>query len=185
MIEILTVLAAAATAAAPASTATIPDAQRVAAARDALDILAPPEGRKAFFDQAISSTLKSFTDGLDRNSSLQQAVQAKPEVRIVIGNFLQRQRDLINQDIKETEPAFNEAMARAYARRFTLDELKKLHAFFSQPVGRKYLSTIGGLLSDPEVAAWTAEMTRRTQGRMRGEVENFRLQVMDVGNGTK
>jgi len=185
MIEIFIVLAAAATPAAPASAATMPDAQRVAAARDALDVLAPPEGRRAFFDQAISSTLKSFTDGLDRNSSLQQAVEAKPEVRIVIGNFLQRQRDLISQDIRETEPAFNEAMARAYARRFTVEELKKLRGFFSQPVGRKYLSTIGGLLGDPELAAWTAEMTRRTQGRMHGEAENLRLQVMNVGGGAK
>lgn len=49
------------------------------------------------------------------------------------------------------EPAMREALAKAYARRFTVEQLTDLQRFFSSPTGRTFAVESFTLASDPEL----------------------------------
>lgn len=49
------------------------------------------------------------------------------------------------------EPAFRDGLARAYAKRFTVQQLSELNAFFATPTGNAYATESMVIMTDPEV----------------------------------
>ena len=49
------------------------------------------------------------------------------------------------------EPAFQDGLARAYAKRFTVAQLDELNSFFETPTGRAYAAESLVIMTDPEV----------------------------------
>ncbi len=56
------------------------------------------------------------------------------------------------------EPAFQDGLARAYARRFSTRQLGELNAFFSTPTGAIYAAESMVIMTDPEVAKKMQEL---------------------------
>jgi hypothetical protein len=112
-------------------------------------------------EAALDLKLRDLMKGID----MPEAQRAKlgpgsigQIMRILDPSFTERQR-LINETMfseltqlmAEEEPAMRQAMANAYARRFTLDQLNDIDRFFSTPSGSAYAASNLTMMSDPAV----------------------------------
>lgn len=78
---------------------------------------------------------------------------------------------LISEVMVEMEPAYRSGLARAYAVRFTSDELSDLAAYFNTPVGEKYAAESFLIFADPQVMASMNEMMPAMMQRMPAMIE--------------
>lgn len=60
-------------------------------------------------------------------------------------------RPLISEVLADMEPPMREGLAKAYARKFSGDQLGQLNSFFATPVGGLYAGESMALQADPEV----------------------------------
>jgi hypothetical protein len=65
---------------------------------------------------------------------------------------------LVQQVVEKIEPSYRAGLARAYAVRFTSEELEDLAAYFATPVGAKYAGESFLIFADPQVMASMNEM---------------------------
>jgi hypothetical protein len=75
---------------------------------------------------------------------------------------------LISQVVVKIEPSYRAGLARAYAVRFTRQELEELAAYFATPVGAKYASESFLIFADPQVMASMNEMMPAVMEAMPG-----------------
>ncbi|WP_298335842.1 DUF2059 domain-containing protein [uncultured Erythrobacter sp.] len=73
---------------------------------------------------------------------------------------------LISEVVVEIEPAYRAGLARAYAVRFSEDELTDLAAYFKTPVGEKYAAESFLIFADPQVMASMNEVMPVMMQRM-------------------
>ncbi len=60
-------------------------------------------------------------------------------------------RPLISEALADLEPPMRAGLAKAYARKFSADQLTELNAFFATPTGQSYAGESLALQADPEV----------------------------------
>jgi len=60
-------------------------------------------------------------------------------------------KPLISEALADLEPPMRDGMAKAYARKFTADQLGELNGFFATPTGQVYASEWMAAQADPEV----------------------------------
>jgi hypothetical protein len=143
---------------APSGATTQLDSERLRLANQIMDLAYPPESRRAMLlraaeamaDQARVAAFAVVGSNMDDG------------VRRIIERHLDRVRAEHERIIGEgsVAPIFA-AFARAYARRFTSEELEQIRAFVATPTGAKYMQQSSDLLSDPEVAQANTEYMAR------------------------
>ena len=69
------------------------------------------------------------------------------------------------------------AMARAYARRFDVRQLRDIRAFLETPSGRAYTQASFTIMNDPDIAAWQRQMMARSIEQVQTDVAAFAQQV--------
>ncbi|WP_033075490.1 DUF2059 domain-containing protein [Sphingopyxis sp. MWB1] len=176
--------AAPAPAAAPAVDAPAPE--RVAAATKLLEVMMPPSQREAMMGQIVGATMSNIMGGFNQQPGLQEALK-NPKVKAVFDRFIARQQQLAVADVKQQLPGLFDAMARAYARRFTVAEMGEVEAFFATPTGQKYAVESVQVMNDPDVAAWQAQSVAKSMERLPAELQRFReeLQAAGAASGSK
>ncbi|MBV8685123.1 MAG: DUF2059 domain-containing protein [Alphaproteobacteria bacterium] len=125
------------------------DPDRLAIAEEVVALAFPVERRPAMFsrinDALMSQMRAALFGGMDGPPD--------PGAEAIFQRYFERVRaesDRLNALIS---PQLFAAVARAYARAFTRDELVQIRAFAATPAGAKYLHRAPELLSDPDVAA--------------------------------
>ncbi len=73
---------------------------------------------------------------------------------------------LLTEVVDETEPSYRAGLARAYAIRFTQEELLELSRFFATETGAKYAADSYVIYSDPQVISSMNEMVPAVMQRM-------------------
>ncbi|WP_404336070.1 DUF2059 domain-containing protein [Sphingomonas sp. MMS12-HWE2-04] len=145
---------------APTAAATAPDPARLAAAQAVIARLMPADRRDAMVDQMIRPMIENMRSSM-LESPMFKEIAADPKVSGTFDKFINGQLDRTVALTKELMPAMLDAMARAYARRFTLDQLAAIGAFYDTPAGRAYAELAPTIMADPDVlAAQRAMMTR-------------------------
>ena len=157
------------------------DPERLAAARLIIDAILPPDRRDAIFAQLVDTMMSNMIRGLaGPGSELDKAFQEAPEARGIFANFVTRQRDLAQADLKSESPRLIDAYCRVYARKFTLDEMRTITTFFTSPTGKKYYTTALSLMADPEVAKWQADVMARGQARLPAEIQRLKSELEPI-----
>lgn len=132
-----------------AAAAPAPDPDRLAAARELVDIAFPAENRSQLFANSIRTMMAqaraAMVDPLGE--------QLDEGARQIIERYLARMQLQITKSADAAIPIFFDAYARAYARQFTRDELIEITAFVTTPTGSKYFQRSSELLADPDFAA--------------------------------
>jgi hypothetical protein len=147
----------AAPAPAPAPAVADPTPENLAIAREIVDLALPPESRRAMMERMSDAMFAQMRDGMAQS----QGNPSDPELQPLIDRYLERFRIMTNALSNDTAPAMFEAVARAYARTFSHDDLVQIRAFAATPVGMRYFRQSPELFSDPDVAeANRAYMTR-------------------------
>jgi hypothetical protein len=136
-----------------------PEPARLALAREVVDFGYPPKARKAMFDDVMDTMMVQAKGSMFKNAD---PALNDPGVRNIIDRHLNNAMLEIKVNIDEFSPKLFEAYAKAFARNYTLDELKELRTFFATSTGSKLLIQQTKMLSDPDVAFANTEYMTKT-----------------------
>jgi hypothetical protein len=166
------------TAAAPApSTTAAPDPVRLAEARKTVDVIMPPATREALIGGMVDGLMGTMANGLLESPSVKAMLEEKPGAKAVFERFMARVKDASRKDLMDNLPGMFEAMAHAYARRFTVEQMHDISAFFGTPSGKAYMASAGTIMSDPDVVAWQKALMQRAMARMPGDQETLKREI--------
>jgi len=172
MKTLLIAIAFAATAAAPAQTttaaasATAPEATRLTKARALVESFFPEASREQMLTSMNAAISANMRAGILQSAPLKEVFESKPAARPIFEKFLAEEERYSGQQLSENFPKLLDAMALAYARRFTAQQLDELRTFFATPTGQLYIRESMGILSDPDVAGVQRAMMSDAMNRL-------------------
>lgn len=158
-LAMLALLGAPALAAAPA--------KKTAAAKTVAAAPLDPD-RKAAAEEVVKLTrveetndasLTEQSNELRTGSLVEQEVDRSPAMKaarlkdpgpwtLVMKRFGERQADILDEVKVPAEAEFHDRLVRAYATKFTLDELKAIADFYQSPAGQKLVATIPPIMAE-------------------------------------
>lgn len=164
-----------------APVAAAPDAARLAAAQALIEQIMPADRRDAMVEQMVRPMLANAREAMANAPMFADMARDNPKLATAMNGFMDEEFERSLATTKAAMPAMFDAMARAYARRFTLDQMRDIGDFFKTPSGRAYVETAPTIMSDPDVmAAQRAMMTQTMSGmqeRMAKLVETLRAEA--------
>lgn len=132
-----------------------PAAENLEVARSIVAISFPPERRQEMMDKTMASVVRQMRAGMGLGSI------TDPGLRKIIDNYLESVPALLRPATSAFLPKQMDAIATAYARMFTLQELKDIEAFAHTPSGMAFLQRNIEVLQDPAVAAVNTDYFRQ------------------------
>jgi hypothetical protein len=157
---------------APAASANAPvDPARLVAARKLIDDIMPPQKRDAMVDGIVRPMMANMRDGMMRSPDMTELFKQHPGTRDQMLQFLDSETERSLGIAHETLPALFDAMATAYARQFTLDQLADMQCFFASPTGRIYIERVPAVMSDPAIAAAQRVMMEKSFEGMQDRIK--------------
>ena len=157
--------------------AAAPDPARLAAARELIDVLMPPESRARMIEGMIAPMLGNLQQGMAQSPMFSSAMAQDPQMQTQFAAFMDRQQSRTLTLMRDGLPGMFDAMARAYARRFNVAQCRDIKAFFATPSGRLYMQQSLTIMADPDVAAWQRSMMESSMRHMQADVAEFAKQV--------
>jgi len=165
------IVAAPAGASAQAAAPTAEQAAKLNEARAIIRIMFPPAERQVMMDKLVADLTGQF------RTMLPVDAMADPGLKAIVDDFLQKALERQRPVLQRHMPEQLEAMAIAYAREFSLAELKDIHSFAGTPSGGHYFAKAISVVGDPAVAkantatiaeihAVTQEMVPELQGKL-------------------
>lgn len=146
------------------------DPARLSAARLLIEQIMPREQTDKMMDSVTQSIAATMRQAFSQNAMMESLREQDPKAAAAIDGMIERQQRKSIQLVKASMPAMKEAMARAYARRFTLPQMADLTAFFATPSGQAYLLQAPTIMSDPDVSAWLSGLMRDAMARIPDEI---------------
>ena len=149
------------------------DPARLAAARIAVNYIFPDGTYAKIMNGSMEGLMKSAMDSVGTVPLKQLAViggmkeadlaklgdaNLRQIMEIVDPNFNERSQNMMHTMMHEMgammtkfEPTIQDGLARAYARKYTVDQLGELNRFFATPTGNAYAANAMAIFMDPEV----------------------------------
>lgn len=150
-------------------------AEKLALARQIIDVMYPAETREQMLLDISGNFARQAMAG-----SLSGPLYAEPGIRAIADRFIADMPEAMRPVVSRHLPKIFEATAIAYTRQFTLEELRDILAFGRTPAGQRYFTSLPAILSDPAIAAanqaYMAEImpvSREAGLRARGELEAY------------
>lgn len=147
-----------------------PDADRVEEARELLDLIMPPAQRAAMMIQMIEPSMANVEQGLMESPQFMEAMREDPQTQQLFIDLMRRQRAATNELLTASLPGLINAMSRAYARRFSVRQLRDMREFFESDTGQAYLAEAPAIMADPDVGAWQRNLTTQSMAMMEQEI---------------
>lgn len=160
-VTVPSVAAQTAPAAAPA-----PDPARLAAAQALMQRILPADKRDAMIEQMVRPMFENMRGAIFSGPKFESAKAKNPELAATVETFMTDEFEHSIGLMKATMPAMLNAMARAYARRFTLEQLEAIDTFFQTPAGRAYVELAPTVMADPDFLAVQRSMMTDTMAGM-------------------
>jgi hypothetical protein len=153
------------------------DPARLTAARDLIDILMPPATRAQMVESMMTPMLANLRQGMTQNPDFAKAMNGDPRVKALFDTFMARQQTRTTTMMRDALPGMSDAMARAYARRFDVAQMREIKAFFQTPTGRLYMQQSYTIMADPDVGAWQRTMMANSMTGVQADVADFAKQI--------
>lgn len=153
------------------------DPARLAAARALIDILMPPATRDQMVVGMMKPMLANMRQSFTNSPDFAAALGADPRVKALFDQFMAQQEARTTELMREALPGMFPAMAKAYARRFDLQQLRDIQAFFETPSGRAYMRASFTIMSDPDVAEWQRRMMAQSMSHVQDDVAGLVQQI--------
>lgn len=152
LVLVLSPLASAAAQTAPV-TAAAPEPARLAAAQALIGRIMPAHQRDSMIEQMVRPMMENMRGAVFGDPKFEAMKSDNPKLAATVEAFMKDEFEHSIVTMKASIPAMFDAMARAYARRFTLDELKAIDSFFQTPAGRAYVTLAPTIMADPDFLA--------------------------------
>jgi hypothetical protein len=146
------------------------DPARLAAANALMDQIMPPATRNQMISSMMASMNQMMLQAFRQNPELSAAIEKEPDAGAVFERFMQRQQAFQTEQLTMNLPGMLDAMAHAYARRFSLSELHDIATFFATPSGQAYLVQAPTIMSDPDVTAWMGTLMKSSMQKMPNQI---------------
>ncbi|PVX28652.1 DUF2059 domain-containing protein [Sphingomonas pokkalii] len=144
-----------------------PDPARLAAAKALIAKTMPPERIDSMIDQMMRPMMENLRNAMVQSPQMQAVFASNPKAEALLDGFVGDEFKHSVALTKESMPTMLDAMARAYARRFTVAQLHDVSAFFDTPSGKLYAEQASTVMTDPDVlAAQRAVMEKSIRSTM-------------------
>jgi hypothetical protein len=161
----LTPVSAMAQSSAPADVAAGVDPARIETARKMLSQMIPPEKRAAMVETIVRPMMANMRQSFEQSPEFKKLFAANPEARKQMLAFIDQETERSLRIARDSMPAMYDAMAIAYARQFTPEQLADIQRFYMSPTGRIFLDRTPAVMSDPALmAAQRAMMEKALEG---------------------
>ncbi|MBB5706357.1 DUF2059 domain-containing protein [Sphingopyxis panaciterrulae] len=157
-----------------------PASDRIAAAQSLIEVMMPAAQREEMMGQLVAVTMANVSAGMQQHFGAAE-LAADPKAKTVFDRFVARQQQLTVEQLRTQLPGLFDAMARAYARRFTVAQLGEIETFFRTPTGRIYVTESMNIMSDPDIAAWQRQSIASSMERLPAELERLSQELKDAG----
>jgi hypothetical protein len=154
-----------------------PDPAKLAEAHKMLDVLMPPPAREAMITSLVNSIMDTMMKGITESPDFRAMTAKTPGADAVFDRFIAGEREYAKDKLVAETPAMFDAMARAYARRFTIDQMQQVAVFFASPAGRAYMDAAPSIFADPDVAAWQQGLMRDSMARMPAAMADLKREL--------
>ena len=161
----------------PSSATSELDPEKLAIARQIIAVVLPVDQREKMLGTVLDSMMRNMVAGALQGVGAGGEIKDNPKIREVFERFMDRERALQMADLHEALPDLVEAYARAYARNFSLDDLKVIKAFVDTPAGARYVQRGAALMSDPDVGAWQRMVTAKEAARESDELTRLKAEL--------
>ncbi|HEX7850037.1 MAG TPA: DUF2059 domain-containing protein [Sphingomonas sp.] len=166
---------------APAAAVAAPvEPARLTAARKLIDEILPPEKRDAMIDAMIRPMMANLRDSMAQSPDMAALFQQHPAMRDQMLQFLDGETERSLRVAHETMPALFDAMAIAYARQFTLDQLADMERFFTSPTGKIYMERVPAVMADPAVTAAQRTMMDKAFDGLQDRIKSMAQKMQDA-----
>jgi hypothetical protein len=155
-------LPVAAQTAVPAPAAAEPAPANLAVATAVVELVLPAASRDQMMEQMMGAIMQGMVSAMSQSPQLQQAFEREPRARPIFERAMARQQAESLAELKAQMPGMMNAIARGYARTFSVAELEELKRFFASPTGMTYVRKSPGVMADPDVVAWSQAMIARS-----------------------
>lgn len=156
------------------------DPARLTAARDLIDVIMPPATRDQMLDGMVRPMIANVQRNMVENPQFAKVFDSDPRAQDLFKHFMQQQTDRSLAMMRSNMPGMWEAMARAYARRLDVAQMREIKAFFETPTGRTYMQQSLTMMNDPDVLTWQGAMIRESMTHLQADVADFAHQVASL-----
>jgi hypothetical protein len=115
-----------------------------ALAKDVVETIIPPEQADTMMQQMMGSIMTQMQQALGSDVS-------DPGLRALLDRKMNSMPARFGPLLSKHLPSIRAAMACAYVREFSLQELREIGGFAGSPAGKHYLSRSMAMVSDPTV----------------------------------
>lgn len=185
LLPVTGVIAQAPAATPPAAAAPAPEPSRLAAAKDLVAVIFPDDRRDQMVGQAVQAVNATLLSNIMRSPFMQQGSAQSVEVQTVIKEFMERRQTATVALAQSEMPTMVEAVARAYARRFTVPQMDEIKRFFLTPTGKVYGEESQTIMSDPDVSAWQQNMMRRSMADAQRDAPDLAAKLRAIDEKAK
>lgn len=109
--------------------------------------------------------------GMMQAPEFEAATAQNPEVQSLMGNFLAGRQARTLETATAKLPGLIEDSARAFARRFTVRELRDIRQFFETRSGQTYLREATTIMADPDIAAWQRNVMVQSMQNIQADIQ--------------
>jgi len=165
----------------PAASANAPvDPARLVEARKLIEDILPPQKRDAMVDGIVRPMIANMRDAMMRSPDMTELFKQHPAMRDQMLQFLDSETERSLGVAHDTMPALFDAMATAYARQFTLDQLADMQRFFTSPTGRIYIERVPAVMSDPAITAAQRVMMDKSFEGLQDRIRSMTQKMQDA-----
>lgn len=142
-------------------------------ARDVVLLYFPEENREETLRGMLDPIFDTMIGSIMQNGKLQEALREKPKARKVFDDFIVGEREEAIQMLDRNFPMLMDAMAGAYARNMTTDELVELRTYLQTDSGQSFIKVSMNIFSDPDVQAAQQAMMAQSFEKMPAKTEKL------------
>lgn len=154
---------------------------RMVKARYIVEQTMPAAERDQMFSQMLDGFMANMLAGMMQgDSKLREGLESNAEAAKILATFIERQKKLALEDLRATGPEMVEAIASAYAKRFSLTELSDVEAFVSTPTGARFLQAGMKVFDDPAIAEWQRKLFAKSQAREDAELRRLMEELTPI-----
>jgi hypothetical protein len=154
-----------------------PDPARVASAKALMDVIMPPTKREAMIDTIMRGMMNNLTQMMTSSPEMTKVFGGDTRVTAIFEKFMKRQQEDSIAMLKANFPGMMDAMANAYARRFTSGQMSEMKTFFETPTGQVYIDQAATIMTDPDIAKWQQDLMAKGFANLPKEAEAMMAEI--------
>lgn len=163
-----------------ATVAAEPDTARLDAARRVIDLIMPPAGLQAMIDAMVQPMFANVRKGILESPQMTEVFDGDAQASAIFERYMDRAQKRSAEQMRDMIPDMITAMTRAYARRFSVEQLREISAFFATPTGQYYFEQSMLMMSDPDVAAWQQRAMTKPLESLPQDIEQLRRELASI-----